>query len=144
MRISRWLVLLPSVLLSGSAPTAAPVFHISFPAARSSQPLDGRLLLILSADSTSEPRFQVSDAASTAQIFGVNVDGWKPATLAAIDSRVFGYPLPSLEVISQLKPGRYRIQALLNRYETFRRSDGHVVKLPPDQGEGQQWARKPG
>jgi hypothetical protein len=36
------------------------------------------------------------------------------------------------------------VQAMLNRYETFRRSDGHVVKLPPDKWEGQQYARKPG
>jgi hypothetical protein len=36
------------------------------------------------------------------------------------------------------------VQALLNRYQTFRRADGHVVKLPPDRGEGQQWNRKPG
>jgi hypothetical protein len=49
-----------------------------------------------------------------------------------------------LQSLSNVKPGRYRVQALLNRYETFRRSDGHVVKLPPDRGEGQQWARKPG
>ena len=40
--------------------------------------------------------------------------------------------------------GTYRVQALINRYETFNRADGHVVKLPPDKGEGQQWARKPG
>jgi hypothetical protein len=33
---------------------------------------------------------------------------------------------------------------MINRYETFRRSDGHTVKLPPDKWEGQQWAGKPG
>ena len=119
----------------------APRFLVTFPSARSAQALDGRLLLILSVDSTREPRSQVSDAVTTAQIFGIDVDAWKPGTDAAIDARVFGYPLPSL---SELKPGRYRVQALLNRYETFRRSDGHVVKLPPDRGEGQQWASKPG
>jgi hypothetical protein len=32
----------------------------------------------------------------------------------------------------------------LNRYQTFRRGDGHTVKLPPDRGEGQQWNSKPG
>jgi hypothetical protein len=58
-----------------------------------------------------------------------------------VDSGAFGYALRSL---TALPPGRYRVQAFLNRYETFRRSDGHVVKLPPDLGEGQQWSRKPG
>ena len=36
------------------------------------------------------------------------------------------------------------MQALLHRYETFHRADGHVVKLPMDRGEGQQWSRAPG
>jgi hypothetical protein len=141
MKPSPWLSVLPLLLLTGSVRSAPPRFLLSFPVARSAQALDGRLLVILSVDSASEPRFQVSDAASTAQIFGIDVDGWKPGTDAAIDANVFGYPLPSL---SDVKPGRYRVQALLNRYETFRRSDGHVVKLPLDRGEGQQWARKPG
>jgi hypothetical protein len=52
-----------------------------------------------------------------------------------------GYPLRSL---SGLPAGRYRVQALLNRYRVYHRSDGHTVKLPPDMGEGQQWNRKPG
>ena len=36
------------------------------------------------------------------------------------------------------------MQALLHRYETFRRADGHTVKLPMDRGEGQQWNKAPG
>src|SRR5262249_52296168 len=31
-----------------------------------------------------------------------------------------------------------------NVYETFKRADGHVLKLHPDHGEGQQWNRSPG
>ncbi len=58
-----------------------------------------------------------------------------------MDATAFGYPVKS---ISELKPGEYWIQALLHRYETFRRSDGHTVKLPMDRGEGQQWSRAPG
>ena len=136
---------------------AANRFSISFPAARSAAPIDGRLLLFFSADTAGEPRTQVSDAATTAQVFGIDVEGWRPgetrtfdaATFSARDARsttglrdgAFGYPLRS---ISDLKPGTYRVQAMINRYETFRRSDGHVVKLPPDKWEGQQYARKPG
>jgi hypothetical protein len=40
--------------------------------------------------------------------------------------------------------GKYRVQALLHKYETFHRADGHTVKLPMDRGEGQQWNRAPG
>jgi len=122
-------------------PAAGARFAISFPAARSAAPLDGRVLLMLSTDTTAEPRFQISDGPTTQLIFGVDVDGLRPGQDAVIDAGAFGYPLES---IAQVPPGRYRVQALLNRYETFHRSDGHLVKLPPDKGEGQQWSRKPG
>ena len=36
------------------------------------------------------------------------------------------------------------MQAVLKRYETYHLADGRILKLPPDQGEGQQWASKPG
>ncbi|HLG05384.1 MAG TPA: hypothetical protein VI383_04470 [Gemmatimonadales bacterium] len=116
-------------------------FAVSFPAARSSAPLDGRLLLLISADSSGEPRFRVSDNVGTAQVFGLDVDGMRPGEPRVVDAAAFGYPIRSL---TSFPKGRYRVQALLNRYETFRRSDGHTVKLPPDRGEGQQWSRKPG
>ena len=121
--------------------SAGPSFTVSFPAARSSVPLDGRLLLLLSTDSTAEPRFQISDGPNTQLVFGLDVDSLRPGQSATIGTSTLGYPVKSL---SQLPAGRYRVQALLNRYETFRRSDGKVVKLPPDRGEGQQWNRKPG
>ena len=116
-------------------------FAVSFPASRSSTPLDGRLLLLLSTDSTAEPRTQISDGPNTQLVFGLDVDGLRPGQDATVDGSVPGYPVASL---LQLPAGRYRVQAVLNRYETFRRSDGQVVKLPPDRGEGQQWNSKPG
>jgi hypothetical protein len=119
----------------------APRFLVSFPRERSATPLDGRLLLLISADTSAEPRFQIEDGPSTQLVFGIDVDALAPGREAVVDEGAFGYPLRSL---SALPAGRYRVQALLNRYETFRRSDGHVVKLPPDRGEGQQWNRKPG
>src|SRR5213593_2336819 len=128
-------------LAAAGSPVAESRFAISFPAARSAAPLDGRLLLMLSNDSTAEPRLQINDGPNTQLIFGIDVEGLRPGQDATIDARTFGYPLASL---ADVPPGRYRMQALLNRYETFRRSDGHVVKLPPDKGEGQQWNRKPG
>ncbi len=116
-------------------------FAISFPREKSAAPLDGRLLLLISADSAAEPRFQINDGPNTQLVFGVDVDGLAPGREAIVDAGALGYPLESLR---DVPPGRYRVQALLNRYETFRRSDGRVVKLPPDRGEGQQWNRKPG
>ncbi len=118
-----------------------PRFEVRFPAVRSVTPLDGRLLVMLSDDSTDEPRFQINDIGETQLIFGIDANAWAPGKPQTVDTRTFGYPLVSL---SEIPAGRYRVQALLNRYETFRRADGRVVKLPPDRGEGQQWNRKPG
>ncbi len=130
-----------ALALPGIAQAQAPRITVTFPAARSSAPIDGRVLIYISADTTGEPRFAVSDAVTTGQVTGVDVDGWRPGTPTVVDGNAFGYPLASLR---DLKPGRYRVQALVNRYETFRRRDGHTVKLPPDQWEGQQLTRKPG
>jgi hypothetical protein len=127
--------------LDAQAGRNGPRFEITFPAARSATPLDGRLLLMLSTDSSAEPRFQIGDQEETQLIFGANVDGWRPGRPARMDGTMPGYPVESL---TRVPAGRYRVQALLNRYQTFRRADGHVVKLPPDRGEGQQWNRKPG
>ena len=137
------MVLLSTLLLGNDTapPPAGPSFRVSFPASRSAAPLDGRVLLLLSTDSTAEPRFQISDGPGTQLVFGVDVDGLAPGKEAIVDASAFGYPIRSL---ASLPAGRYRVQALLNRYETFKRSDGHTVKLPPDMGEGQQWNQKPG
>jgi hypothetical protein len=123
------------------APAAKIKFAISFPQEQSKTPLDGRMLLLISANDANEPRFQINDGANTQLIFGIDVDGLQPGQEATIDASVFGYPLKS---IADIPAGEYYIQALLNKYETFHRSDGHTVKLPMDQGEGQRWNTKPG
>ncbi len=102
---------------------------------------DGRLLLMLSTSDSAEPRFQISNSADTQLIFGRNVEGWEQGENVTIDSSHLGYPLDSL---SDVPPGTYYVQALLNRYKDFHLSNGKVVSLPPDRGEGQRWNRKPG
>ena len=64
-----------------------------------------------------------------------------PGSEAAFDAQATGYPMENLK---EVPAGEYTVQALLHIYETFRRADGHVVKLPMDRGEGQQWHRAPG
>jgi len=123
---------------------AGPSFAVSFPATMSSTPLDGRIILLLAKGSPSdEPRNLVEPdrPLKSPYIFGANVDGLKPGANASVDSSAFGWPTRRL---SDLKAGDYTVQAVLNRYETFHRADGHTLKLPPDMGEGQQWAKKPG
>jgi hypothetical protein len=116
-------------------------FAISFPATATKDSLDGRLLLLISTSDAKEPRLQISEDLSTQQVFGIDVDGLKPGQTATLDAGAFGYPLRSL---AQVPPGEYWVQALLHRYETFHRADGHTVKLPMDRGEGQQWSKAPG
>jgi hypothetical protein len=127
--------------LPAQSPSARLRFAVTYPASRSATPIDGRLLVMLSTDSTAEPRFQVSDGPRTQLVFGVDVEGWRPDEVRYVDASAVGYPLASL---AEVPRGTYRVQALVNRYETFTRGDGRTVRLPPDRGEGQQLATKPG
>ncbi len=124
------------------APVAfAQSFSVSFPANRSQQPLDGRLLLVLSTDPSDEPRNQIDDSPRSQIVFGVTVDGWQPDHPQTVDSAAWGYPIRSLK---DVPTGDYFVQAVLNRYEMFHRADGKTVKLHMDQGEGQHWNSSPG
>ncbi len=118
-----------------------PTISVSFPAERSASPLDGRVILVLAKNADEEPRFQVSDGAKGQQIFGIDVEGLAPGQPVIFDASTFGYPLASL---ADVPAGEYWVQAVLHRYETFHRADGHVVKLPMDRGEGQHWNLAPG
>jgi hypothetical protein len=114
------------------------VFDITF---QGTQPLDGRVLLLLSTDAAAEPRLQITDGPKTQIVFGVDAENWRPGTPLRVDDKAIGYPVATL---AALAPGEYYVQGLLHKYETFHRADGHVVKLPMDRGEGQQWNRAPG
>jgi len=117
-------------------------FSVTYAADKAaSQPFDGRLLVMLATNDKSEPRFQIEDGLNTQLAFGINVEGWKAGEIRILDSTAFGYPYTKL---SDIPPGEYYVQALLHKYETFTRADGHTVKLPMDRGEGQQWNLAPG
>jgi hypothetical protein len=128
--------------LNAPAKEAEPFrFAIKFSRDQSDKPLDGRLLVMISSDPSKEPRFQIVDGPDSQVAFGIDVESLAPAQQAFVDESVLGYPLDSIRAIPR---GTYRVQALLHRYETFHRGDGHVVKLPMDRGEGQQWNKAPG
>ena len=116
-------------------------FAIYFDAALSGGPVDGRVLLMISKSDDPEPRFQVRSGLKAIAVFGFDVSQLGPGEPAFIDESIPGYPHPSL---AELAPGEYVVQAVLNRYETFRLASGQEVLLPPDRGEGQKWNRKPG
>ena len=137
-----WLLSLPT-LLPAVATAAAPAlrFAVSYPAAAAEGPLTGRILLLLSKDDEDEPRFEVDAGVDAIQVFGLDVESLPPGREAVVDASAYGYPYESL---ARLPAGRYRVQAVLHRYETFHRADGHTVELPADRGEGQHWYEAPG
>jgi hypothetical protein len=124
-----------------AALATAQSFIVTFPTERGAQPLDGRLLLVLSTDANQEPRMQIDDSPRSQMVFGVTVDGWQAGQPTIVDASASGYPIHSLK---DVPAGDYIVQAVLNKYETFHRSDGKTVKLHMDQGEGQHWNISPG
>jgi len=142
MKILRLTLLLFLAIACATNPQKSKyIFKISFSDLLSELAQDGRLLLMISNDNQSEPRFQINDGLKTQLIYGVDVDQMVPGEEIEIDGSAFGFPKTSTDEIPE---GKYYIQALLNRYETFNLTTGHTVKLPPDKGEGQQWNKKPG
>ena len=114
---------------------------VSFSAAQSVKPLDGRLLFLISNDASEEPRMQIDDTPQSQMVFGMTVDGVKPGQSVTLEAGAAGYPVRHLSDVSE---GDYTVQAVLNVYETFHRGDGHTIKLAPDRGEGQHWNIAPG
>ena len=125
---------------SGDEPSGL-TFAVTFGGKVEAQALDGRVLLLITAEEDPEPRFQIRAEVNTGLVYGVDVDGLEPGQTAVIDASVFGYPIRS---VADIPPGEYWVQAMLHRYETFHLASGHTVKLPMDRGEGQHWNRAPG
>jgi len=79
------------------------------------------MLLLLSTDPSEDPRMQINDTPKSQMVFGIDVDGLQPGQAVIVDEKAFGYPIRSL---SDVPPGEYYVQALLQKYETFHRADG--------------------
>lgn len=142
MRTPFLLLALSLLILNGcSDKNTGTKITVSFSETISQEALDGRLILMFADDPDSEPRFQISPGLNAQPVFGMNVESMAPAKPQVFDEQVFGFPYESL---ADLPPGEYWVQALLHIYETFNLSTGHTVKLPMDNGEGQQWNRSPG
>ena len=119
-----------------------PRFTISFGPDLSPSPLDSRVYAIISTTNNPEPREQIlEDEIHSQQIFGADINGLAPGQPAIIFDDALGYPAAGFH---DLPAGDYWVQGVLNKYSTFHRSDGHTVKLPMDEGEGQHWNSKPG
>jgi putative esterase len=130
-------------LLATSARAGEPAlkFEISFPSAVHSEPITGRVFLVITNHAEWEPRLQAGFWTDPPPLFGADVNSLKPGDAAIMDSTTPGYPVSSLR---EIPAGDYHVQAILNVYTEFHRSDGHVIWAHNDQWEGQQFNRSPG
>jgi hypothetical protein len=137
-------LLVASRALRADAAPARLRFELSFAASVRSEPVDGRVFVVVSKAAEPEPRSQFGKSGgqyASTPFFGEDVEGLRPGSPAIVDGRALGYPL---ERLADLPAGDYFVQGFLNVYTTFHRADGHVVKLHMDQWEGQDFPLSPG
>jgi len=138
-RSLKFLILIILLLAAGWARSKAPPgftkFEVTIEPAVRSEAASGRVLVLLSRTEKFSP------GPNGTPVFGLTVDDKAPGAKIIVDETAFGYPVRSLR---DIPPGDYFVQAWFNVYTTFKRSDGKVVKLHQDQGEGQNWRRSPG
>ena len=107
--------------------------------------LTGRLFLTFSPTLEPEPRIAAYNSArqrdGRVPFFAVDVTDVAPGEAMLVDREAVGYPYSRL---GELPPGDYWVQALVHVYTEYRRRDGHVIRAPQDQWEGQRWAFSPG
>ncbi|MDG2520429.1 hypothetical protein P7B02_02660 [Caulobacter segnis] len=128
--------------LSGVAAKAgAQTFKVVVPSTAPQSIYDGRVLLVLTPKGASEPINQVDRTFSSAQIVGVDVDGLARGGSTLISLTETGFPA---EDLSQVPAGRYFVQAVLHKYDTYTLENGKTVKLPAARGAGQNWRKEPG
>jgi hypothetical protein len=137
-----WLSVIPAAAATPGGTSLR--FEVSFSRSVRGESADGRVYVILARENKTEPRLQFGKAGPqyrSTPFFGENVEGLAPGRRAAITDVSDGYPLDHLRDIPE---GDYWVQGMLNVYTTFRRADGHVVKMHMDQWEGQVFQTSPG
>ncbi|MGD8536406.1 MAG: alpha/beta hydrolase-fold protein [Candidatus Aminicenantes bacterium] len=138
------LIIISSVFINDSCkqvPSSKLRFEISFPSSVHPEAITGRVFVMITKDEKREPRLQAGSWSRSVPFFGLDVESMKPGEVAVIDENILGYPPKSL---SEIPPGDYYVQGLVNVYTQFHRSDGHVIWAHMDQWEGQHFNRSPG
>jgi len=134
-----------STQAASAVPTGTLKFNISISNSLSATPISGRVFVIVSTSNADEPRLLADDGGvtDTVPFFGKNITDMMPGSPVTLDDSmdVYGYPLVSVD---DLPAGDYYVQALLNVYTTFNRSDGSVVSLHMPGGDGNDLFVSPG
>ena len=138
----RCTVLLAAVWVGPALLSAADTrFEISFAAPSHDGPITGRIFVALGKAESPGPIQQIGSWGGRTPFFGVDVEQLGAGRAAIVDGRTPGYPVNSLK---DVPAGDYYVQALVNVYTQFHRSDGHTIWAHMDQWEGQRFNRSPG
>jgi len=122
-------------------------FEVLFSKNVHEQPITGRVYVFLFKNKDKNPRFlrafghQPVSPKTGEPFFAVDVHQLSPGETVVLDTEAPGFPVGSLK---DLTAGDYYVQALLNVYTEFHRSDGHVIWAHMDQWEGQHAGWSPG
>jgi hypothetical protein len=114
-------------------------FEIEVPTEARSEPLTGRVFVMITRRSDREPRLLIGRTGEP--FFGRDVVDLALGQPGVIDATDLGWPVESLR---ELPAGEYFVQGFVNVYSEFRRADGHVVWMHDDQWEGQRFNVSPG
>ena len=128
-----------SQLLPGPSGRAPIRFEITVPASVRSEPVTGRVYVMIANANDREPRLQIGRVG--APMFARDVERLRPGQPAVVDGTDLGTPVTDL---ADVPAGEYWVQGFVNVYSEFTRADGHTVWMHDDQWEGQQWNRSPG
>eukprot|EP01084_Bolivina_argentea_P178824 309081_1 len=125
--MSRFLVVIFHLII---AVYSALQFDIQFSSNVETSTLTGRAFVFISIDanSTNQPRHQIGDGSDSQQIFGHDFYDLKPNTIVSITLNDLGYPIYNMTDIPL--PKQYFIQAVIQRYTFYNRSDGAQIWLP--------------
>jgi hypothetical protein len=124
----------------GAAPAAAdqPRFEVAIDPGAHAGPLTGRLIVAVSKRAEPEPRLQISPQGPA--IFGMDLEQVETGRPILVDETAIGYPMP----LSELPAGEYHVQAMVRVYQQVRRSDGHALWLPMNDGRIEAFQRAAG
>ena len=124
-------LIVPFALLVAAAPASiaqSPVFEVSISSAAASQPVTGRLVLLISKTAQPEPRLALSLRGPV--VVGLDLEQVRPDQPVVVDDAATAYPVK----LSAIPPGDYFVQAVVNVYDQVRRADGKTLWLPMNDG----------
>ncbi len=127
----RTAVLAASVMIAlatASAFASGPRFEVLYTRSAVAGPVTGRLIVMLSKAAEPEPRFAFS--LRGAALAGIDVEKLEPGRAIVVDDGAASYPCK----LSQIPPGDYYAQAIIQVYDELHRADGRTIWVPWNDG----------